>query len=210
MLSGRQSFLVSLSFHLGLLIVLLVAGALVAHKLGKREPIELDLLAQVPVRPQQEQGAPQTPHEPEPEPVITEHVIEDPSFNPSESLNLDDVPNVEEENYNEWEPEPVPSDGGGPVDTATSYGQLIVAACKRNWTPPPPGVLGQPPPTTDVSVTVARNGRILSYTIARASGNAAFDRSVLEAIRLSNPLPAFPRELSGAQDTFPITFELDD
>jgi protein TonB len=208
MLSGRQSFLVSLSFHLGLLVVLLVAGALVAHKLGKRKPIELDLLPPVPARPQQEQGAPQPQEEPEPD--ITPHVIEDPSFNPNASLDLDDVPEVKEETYKEWEPKPVLPDDGGPVDPAASYGQLIVAACKRNWTPPPPGVLGRPLPTTDVNITVARTGQILDYTIVRASGNAAFDRSVLEAIRLSNPLPAFPRELSGAQDTFPVTFELDD
>ena len=205
MLNERQSFLVSLTLHLGLLLVLLIAGALVARRIMGPKPIELELMAPVQV-PNENQGAPETPDEPEPEPVIEDHVVEEDTFNPNDSLNLDDIPDVEEETYKDWEPEPVPSDGGGPVDPATSYGQLIVAACKRNWIPPPPGVLGRSLPTTDVDVTVARTGRILSYKIVRSSGNAALDRSVLEAIRDSNPLPAFPRELTGVQRKFTVTF----
>ena len=202
MLNGRQSFLVSLSFHLGLLVVLLVAGAVMARKLGRREPIELDLLAPVQVGPEQNQGALETQDEPEPE--ITKHVIEEDTFNPNRSLDLSEIPTIPQDDFTPYTPNvTVSTEGGG---GGSSYAALIKAACTRNWTPPGRGVLGRPVPSTDVEITVARDGRILGHRITRPSGNAALDRSVVEAIERSNPLPAFPRELSGAQRNFLITF----
>ena len=211
MLSGRQSFLVSLSFHLGLLVVLLVAGVIMARKLGKREPIELDLLAPVRVRPEQEQGAPEAPDEPKP--VITEHVIEEETFNPRESLNLDDIPTIADEEFKPYDPGITPiDDSARPGSPEANYIQLIVAACERNWekTKPARGVLGRTVPTLDVVITVARNGRILGHRITRSSGNAALDRSVREAIELSNPLPAFTSDMKGPQQEFELRFVMDD
>ena len=205
MLSGRQSFLVSLSFHLGLLIVLLVAGVIMAHKLGKREPMELDLLAPVQVGPEQSQGAPKTPDEPEPEPVITKHVIEEDTFDPNRSLDLSEIPTIPREDFTPYTPNvTVSTEGGG--GGGSNYAALIKAACTRNWIPPGRGVLGRPVPSTDVEITVARDGRILGHRITRPSGNAGLDQSVVQAIERSNPLPAFPRELTGAQRKFQITF----
>lgn len=202
MITQRQSFLVSLSFHLGLLVVLLVAGAIMARQIGKREPIELDLLAPVQV-PNENRGAPEPRKEPEPEPTITKHVVEEQAFNPNASLDLSEIPTIPEENFDPYTPNiTVSTEGGG----GSNYAALIKAACTRNWTPPGRGVLGRPAPSTDVEITVARDGRILGHRITRPSGNAALDRSVAEAIERSNPLPAFPRELTGAQRNFQITF----
>ncbi len=212
MLNGRQSFLVSLSFHLGLLIVLLVAGAIMASKLGKREPIEFDLLAPIQV-PNENRGAPEPRKEPEPEPEITEHVIEEHTFNPNRSLNLGDIPDIANEEFTPYKPNVAPIDDlGSPSSPEASYIQLIVAVCEQNWnkTKPARGVLGRTVPTLDVAITVARHGRILNHRITRSSGNAALDRSVREAIELSNPFPAFTSDMKGAEQEFKLRFILDD
>ena len=44
-----------------------------------------------------------------------------------------------------------------------------------------------------VSVVQNRNGRVLRVEILQSSGNAAFDRSVEQAVLAASPLPA-PRE----------------
>jgi TonB family protein len=207
MLTERQAFLVSFAAHVAVIVALVTAGVLVARRALRPETMELDLLAPVQVGPRANQGA-RTPEEqpkpPEEEPKVVERTI--PEYNPNASINLDEIPKIKEEPFTPYKPKTITIGGDGSAAGGTSYGSLIIAACKRNWTPPGRGVLGRPVPSTDVEITVARDGQILSSRITGPSGNAALDRSVLEAIRLSNPLPAFPAELTGAQRTFPLTF----
>jgi len=207
MLTERQSFVVSFIAHAALIVALLITGVLLARRALGPRTIELDLLAPVQVGPDESEGAEEQPEEePEEEVEIVEREVEEHTYDPNRSIDLDKIPKVTEEKFKPYEPKKISLSDGGSSAGGTNYGTLIIAACKKNWTPPGRGVLGRPVPSTDVEITVARDGRILSSRITGPSGNAALDRSVLEAIRLSNPLPAFPPELTGAQITFPITF----
>jgi TonB family protein len=55
---------------------------------------------------------------------------------------------------------------------------------------------------------VARDGRILSSSVIRASGDAQLDKSVRQALDRVTKLPAFPEGAKDAQRTFRINFEL--
>lgn len=210
MLSQRQSFLVSLGFHAGLVIVLLIAGALVARRIMGPRTIELDLLAPVQVGPEEAKGAQQ---EPEEEPEIITREVQEPTYDPSKSLDPSKIPEIKEEKFRPYKPAiKATSSSGGPRSPEARYINLVVAECKRNWekTKPARGVLGRTVPTLDAVITIGRDGRILDSRITRSSGNAALDRSVREAIKLSNPFPAFLSEMKGAQQDFELRFVLDD
>jgi len=220
MLSPRQSFLVSLGGHIAVVLVLLVGGLVVAHKFMRPEPIEVDLFSTLTPGSGDGGGAQEGPKEPEKQPeaevepeIVEREVPKEPTFDPTKSINLSEVPKVEHEELTPYEPTPTVRETGngstpGGAGGGGSYKALIKAACERNWTPPPRGLLGRPLPSTEVEIVVERNGRIVGRRITRASGNAEFDRTVLEAIDLSNPLPAFPPELKGARETFNILFEV--
>ena len=210
MLSPRQSFLLSLGGHIGIVVVLLVAGLLLAQKIMGPRPVEVDLISTVAPGPDNDQGAPDAPDvapDTEPEPTIVEREVpKDPEFNPNQLTDMDKMPDIKKQDFTPIKP-PVIGDGGGPPASAEDrYKALIRAACYSNWSPPGLGVLGRPVPETYVEITVARTGQILSHRITRESGNPRLDRTVEEAIRLSNPLPAFPPELTGTQKTFTIRF----
>ncbi|AHD08616.1 energy transducer TonB [Phaeobacter gallaeciensis] len=57
-------------------------------------------------------------------------------------------------------------------------------------------------------LTVARNGQLISYRIAKSSGNAALDQAALKAVARARRFPAAPKQLTLNQMTFnlPITF----
>jgi protein TonB len=209
MLNQRQSFLVSLAMHVGLVLVLLIAGALVARRIMGPRPIQLDLVAPVEVGPEEEAGAPK---EPEPEPEIVEREVDEkPTYDPSKSLDLSKIPEIEREEFEPYKPSVTAVDSGAPSSPEARYLALVVAGCKRNWekTKPSRGVLGSTAPTLRAVITIRRDGRYVSHRITRSSGIAAVDRSVDEAIRLSDPFPAFPREMAGAQQDFEIEFILE-
>ena len=218
MISNRQSFFVSFGLHAAVLIVLLLGGVMAArHALKSRPPIELDLLAPVETNAgnqsaaeQPEETKPVEKIEPDEKPEIVERRVEDSTYNPASSVDLSDIPKIKREQFREYKPTKVSIEGTGAAGGGSNYGSLIVAACKRNWTPPGQGVLGRSAPNVLVSITVARDGRILGQRVVRSSGNAALDRSVLEAVEQSNPLPAFPRELTGVQRDFEIRFVPED
>ncbi|MBN1916415.1 MAG: TonB family protein [Verrucomicrobia bacterium] len=213
-MTPRQSFLLSLGIHVGLVIVLLVAGVLLAQRFLRPKPVEVNLLQTLAPGPDEGQGAQEEQEQPKPTPekdpkIVERRIPEEVTYDPNKQIDFSNVPEVKSETPKPYEPEPVPDGGGDDLPPGGgTYKALIHTACYRNWTPPPLGALGRPRPSTEVQIVVERTGRILSHRITRASGNAEFDRTVVEAIDLSNPLPAFPPEIKGAQQTFGILFNL--
>ena len=53
--------------------------------------------------------------------------------------------------------------------------------------------------TAQVSVTVARNGRVVSRRLVASAGSAALDQAALAAIDRAQPFPPFPASMSEAQ-----------
>jgi len=210
MISNRQSFFLSFSVHAVIVVALVITGVLFAPRVLNRRTMELDLLA--PVQTGHKEEGPQAPVKeeletpPEEKPTIIERPVEKPTFNPYGTIDPNKIPDVKKQDFKEYKPKRVAVESGGSTRAGSDYGNLIIAICKRNWTPPARGILGRPVPSTLVAITVARNGRIVGTRIERSSGNPALDRSVLDAVRASDPLPAFPRELSGAQQEFQVRF----
>jgi colicin import membrane protein len=79
---------------------------------------------------------------------------------------------------------------------------MIVATIERHWARPP----GSPEYfRVIVHLEVLPTGQVVSTNIKETSGNAALDRSWLDAVARANPLPAAP-EPGAYHRTMNITF----
>jgi len=204
MITPRQSFVISFAAH-AVLIIALIISALFVRRALKSSRIELELTAPVQVGPKTNEGPKEKPSELEPEPKITEREVN--TFNRTQPFDPTKIPEISEETFEEYKPKgTVQRTGGSDTDGFPDYEALISEEIKRNWEVPGLGVRGSTVPKVQVAVTVARSGKIMGYRVTRASGNAAFDRSALEAVRLSNPLLPFPPEMPGAHKEFTFEF----
>jgi protein TonB len=55
--------------------------------------------------------------------------------------------------------------------------------------------------TAQVSVTVARNGRLVSHRLTSSSGSPVLDHAAMAAIERAQPFPPFPASMPEAQIT---------
>ncbi|MDR2213601.1 MAG: cell envelope integrity protein TolA, partial [Pseudomonadales bacterium] len=74
----------------------------------------------------------------------------------------------------------------GAETAATNLQGLIVALISENWTRPPSARNGM---TAVVEIRMTPTGEIVSITITQSSGDAAFDRSVEQAVRRVGRIP---------------------
>jgi TonB family protein len=96
-----------------------------------------------------------------------------------------------------------PGGGGAPY---ANWMQAVKSVYERAWVLPD-GITDNSA-TTEVSVTIARDGRVLSSSIVRSSGNSAVDHSVqltLDRVRYAAPLPDDAKE---DQRTVSINFNV--
>lgn len=94
--------------------------------------------------------------------------------------------------------------GGGP--TYANFRQTVMTVYFNAWDPPPG--IAEDKAITHASVTIARDGRVVTARITKPSGNAAVDASVrraLDRVKFVAPLPAESRE---AERTVPLVFDL--
>ena len=88
----------------------------------------------------------------------------------------------------------------------TSYASYVVAVYRRTWEPLIPDNLARPR-VAKVSVTIRRDGRVLSERIIRRTGDAALDRSVQRALdRVRTIGKSFPSGSKDSQRTFTLDF----
>ena len=78
----------------------------------------------------------------------------------------------------------------------TPWAESAVARIQRNWTIPP-AKEEENKKAVEISVVVAKSGKLLSFEIRNSSGLRYLDMAALNAIKLSTPLPALP-------DDFPL------
>jgi protein TonB len=79
----------------------------------------------------------------------------------------------------------------------TYYLMLIRNRVAENWTPPNGIPAGGQPIRATVLFRIARDGSLSGIRLESASGAEYFDRSVMRAIVLSNPMPGLPDGWSG-------------
>ncbi len=88
----------------------------------------------------------------------------------------------------------------------TSYANYVVAVYRRTWEPLIPANLARSR-VAKVSVTIARDGRVLKSAIIRPTGDAALDRSVQRALdRVRTIGKSFPSGSRDPQRTFTLDF----
>ena len=88
----------------------------------------------------------------------------------------------------------------------TSYANFVVGVYRRTWEPLIPSGLARSR-IAKVSVTIRRDGRVLSARIIRKTGDAALDRSVQRALdRVKTIGKSFPLGSKDSQRTFTLDF----
>lgn len=96
--------------------------------------------------------------------------------------------------------------GGGGVSYA-NYGQIVRKIYTDAWRVPDD--MADDEANIKVSVTIARDGTVLSSRIVQASGSAAADRSIQNTLnRISSIGVAFPAGAKESERTFILTFNL--
>ncbi len=83
------------------------------------------------------------------------------------------------------------------------YLSMVQSRIKANWRTS--SMLGVR--TSIVSLRIYRNGQIENVNLEKSSGNANFDRSVVEAVKTTKQLPYFPDEIPDAYLDIVIDFK---
>ena len=96
-------------------------------------------------------------------------------------------------------------DGSGGV-ASVNYNTVLFTRYYNAWISP--DEVDDPNVTTDVRVTIAHDGTVISSVVERRSGNSAMDRSVERALRTVRKLEPFPPAWRESERTFRIRFNL--
>ena len=93
-------------------------------------------------------------------------------------------------------------------NTIPTWRNEVVARLERNKRYPPGA--NNERGTAQVAFSVDRNGRVVSALLLASSGSAALDREALDMVRRSQPFPAPPAALPGAEIrlTVPVRFNM--
>ena len=86
-----------------------------------------------------------------------------------------------------------------------NYADLIWTKYYEAWQTPEARDVRNP---VRVEITIARDGRVISAHVIKASGDSQLDRSVRQALDRVTKLPPFPATSKDLQRTFRINFEL--
>ncbi len=98
--------------------------------------------------------------------------------------------------------------GAGQIDQqAIVYGNFVKSKIWRNWHFPR-ALSDRKDLVAIVTITITKDGRLLDMKVKKYSGLAAFDRSVIKAIKDSVPLPPMPPSLGQGPEEIDIRFDL--
>lgn len=99
---------------------------------------------------------------------------------------------------------PGPGGPGGPA--FANYSQIIKSIYDQAWLVRDD--VSDTRATVDASITIARDGTVLSARIIRRSGNTALDKSVQEALNRVKFVAPFPDSATEVERTFKLNFNL--
>jgi len=95
---------------------------------------------------------------------------------------------------------------GGPGPVSVNYGGIISSKYFDAWSPPTD--LEESLATAEASVTIARDGSVISAHITKSSGNTSLDRSIENALSAVTYIEAFPASFKQQQITVTVPFNL--
>ena len=96
----------------------------------------------------------------------------------------------------------MPAGNGGPA--YANYKQVLASIYYQNWSEPDDANADDG--TVVASVTVSREGKVLSTSITKSSGNRAVDRSVEAVLNRVKTIAPFPEGTSDEKRTFTVNF----
>ena len=94
--------------------------------------------------------------------------------------------------------------GGGP--SYANYAQVVKSIYTHAWIAP--NGVDDDEATAKVSITIARDGTVISARLIRTSGNAAVDRSVQATLDRVTFIAPFPEGAKESERTYKINFNL--
>jgi TonB family protein len=95
------------------------------------------------------------------------------------------------------------ADGGEP---AANYRDIVASMYTAAWNPP--ASLNDESATVVVSVTIARDGHVISHEILKPSGNADMDKSIGNTLENVSFIAPFPEGSKDEERTYSIKFNL--
>jgi TonB family protein len=223
--SRHRVRVVVISVHVGLILLIVSWQAVQSWLRPKPDEIVMAVSlapAAAPaevVRPQPEPVAPEPPPPPPP-PAPAPAVVSEPPPQPKREIERStkrvrrepepaSQPALSAEQIRQQLARALPA--GAPATTAVDpseyarYAALIRETLYRAWAQPttvPPGL------TAEARIRVARDGRVTERRLTRASGVAAMDASIQQALAAVTRLAPLPASIKGAQHDFTIEFAL--
>jgi TonB family protein len=85
---------------------------------------------------------------------------------------------------------------------------MIQNKITMNWKEPPKPSLDSKDLSAVVSFTILRDGQVQKISLVEASSMQSLNQTVLEAVKVSSPLPPLPADFAGNQLNVKIKFEL--
>jgi TonB family protein len=101
----------------------------------------------------------------------------------------------------------IESGPGGSAFSAVNYDDLIASKYYNAWVAP--NGVSDSTPSVLVTITVTRDGTVMSGRILKGSGNAALDRSIQNVLNNVTFIEPFPEGAKDQQRTFKISFNLE-
>jgi len=104
----------------------------------------------------------------------------------------------------------LPTTSGASAQARQSYLDALGSALREKWRQPARSEVGSGNPRVTVSITIDRNGKVLSTQISQDSSAAAMNRSVAAVLQqLQQVLPPSRYGIDAAQMRVNVVFELD-
>lgn len=95
---------------------------------------------------------------------------------------------------------------GTPGELTVNYRDIIASKYYNAWSAP--ADLDDATPVVTASVTIARDGSVVTARVTKPSGNAAMDRSIAKVLETVTFIEPFPASFKDAQRTVTIKFNL--
>ncbi len=195
------AFLISLSIHIILITLMIIAAYIVRHKYLNPPPIQVELLGPAQMLPEKKSA----PVEKDPE--ITERTREidpkPPEWKPDDIFDPSKIPEIPHEDPRKPKETEASKEERYSIDINGSsyYDNFIVGIIEQHWKPPSLGIIGPNPPSVSIIIRIMRNGDITDYKVHRSSGITALDNSAKEAIesvKKQKLLPGLPDYIPGS------------
>ena len=95
---------------------------------------------------------------------------------------------------------------GTPGELSVNYRDIIASKYYNAWSAPPD--LDEATPVVLASVTIARDGSVVTAHITKPSGNVSMDRSIAKVLETVTFIEPFPPSFKEQERTVTIKFNL--